>query len=569
LLIVVPQLRFAQFNTDDYSQLAVLEGIEIHRGLSPLNLYGFVNGDPDLRSLQIAYGPTVWYADPTEKINFFRPLSSALVTATHSVAGLDPLPYAIHGLLWYLVAIASLGLLVRRVFLVPRGGRSHPAVYLALVIFAVSASNCSTVMWNAARWILVSTALGLAGLAAHMKWREDGWRPGLFLSVPAFGAALLAGEASIAVLAFLAAYELIGNPDPLRRRLTALLPTTSLVMVYLAYYKSMGWGSEGLQAYLDPLENPTAFISALPSKMLAMLGELFLGIGSAAWFFPERRMQTVLAGLAAILFFGALLYPLLKRAPRTQRRRIVWIIVGTLGALLPLAARMPNPHILMIPLVGSSSLVAFIVYYSFRRARRKPGVQTGLGFLASLVFVFILLVRPPFAWFEFGRGWQEAHERLVQFHSRGVVSEIQPHQKAVFMNFNSWDLEFHGYYYRQVARLPMPEAWWHLSRSSLRHRYHRTALDTLEMELIDGGIQVASTGMSKGDVRRLPGLEITILEFDQAGIHRVRFKFEKPLTDPLYRFMAWRGDSLEVVDLPQVGESVSINPNRTIKVSGS
>jgi hypothetical protein len=79
------------------------------------------------------------------------------------------------------------------------------------------------------------------------------------------------------------------------------------------------------------------------------------------------------------------------------------------------------------------------------------------------------------------------------------------------------------------------------------------------MELIDGGIQVASTGMSKGDIRRLPGLEITILEFDQAGIHRVRFKFEKPLTDPLYRFMAWRGDSLEVVDLPQVGESVSIN----------
>jgi hypothetical protein len=564
LLVVVPQLRFAQFSADDYTHLAVLEGIEIHRGMGPLNLYSFFNGDPDLMAERISVGPTAWTADPSQTIKFFRPLSSALLTLNHEIAGLDPLGYAIHGLLWYVVVIVLVSGLVLRVFPEPRGARFHPAVYLVMVMFALSSSNCSTVLWSAAQWILVSTSLGLAALIAHLKWREQGWTPGLYLSLIAMSAALLAGEAALALLAFLAAYELFGSSDPLKKRVIALTPATLLVLVYVAYYKAMGHGSTGLAAYRDPLENPAAYFTALPSKMLAMSGELFLGVQSSAWFFPGQRTRTVLSGVAAVVLVGTLLYPIWKRSPRRQRRRIVWMITGILGSLFPLASRMPNPHILLAPLVGSTVLVGFILNYSWRYAKRRPSLLNVLRLLAGLAFVYLLVIRPPLAWLAFGQQWQSRHERLEQFHSQPILKDLRPHQRAVFLNFRSWDLEFHGYYYRKVHDLPMPEAWWHLSRSSLQHRYHRTAPDTLEMEVIGGSLGVPTTTggdsrFDKGDGHQLPGLRITILDAHQGGVTRVEFRFDRPLTDDTYRFMAWRDNSLESVDLPPVGESLLVN----------
>ena len=156
LLVAFPQLRYAEFNTDDYSQLAVLESIEIHRGMDPLHLYGFLNGDPELVAQRMAEGPTAWYSDPSATIRFFRPLSSVLMALNHRAAGLEPIGYAIHSLLWYLLLIVLVGVLYSRIFPRASGGRSHPGIYLALVMFGISSSNCSLVMWSATRWILIS-----------------------------------------------------------------------------------------------------------------------------------------------------------------------------------------------------------------------------------------------------------------------------------------------------------------------------------------------------------------------------------------------------------------------------
>ena len=558
LSVALPQLRFAEFNSDDYSHLAVLEGIEIHRGMDPLHLYGFLDGSRDLVARRMAEGPTAWYADPSATIRFFRPLSSALMTLNHRIAGLEPLGYAIHSLLWYLLLIVLVGLLYRRVFPTPSVGGSHPGIYLALVMFALSSSNCSLVMWSATRWILISATLGLAGLTAHLKWREEGWMPGLPLSLLAFSAALLAGEAALSVLAFLAAYELVGNARPLKQRLTALLPPGLLAAGYLLFYKAMGYGSTAVPAYLDPLENPAGFLFALPTKVAAMLGELFLGIPSAPWFFPAMRSGRVIAGLAAAALATLFIYPSWQSSPRRQRRRVLWMVAGMLGSLLPLAARAPNPHILLIPFVGGAFLVSFAGGYWWRRARERLDARSGLGALAGLGFVFALLVRPPFVWFGFGPGWQQAHDQLEQFHTQSIVSDVQPGQKAVFLNFNSWALEFHGYYYRKVMGLPVPDAWWHLSRSPLEQRYRRTAANTLELEVISGGL-VGPALSSQGDVHSLPGLEITILETGSAGVTRVRFEFDHELTHSDYRFLAWRGGTLESAEIPAVGGTLVVN----------
>jgi hypothetical protein len=558
LIIAVPQLRFAEFNTDDYSQLAVLEGLEIHRGMDSLHLYGFLDGSPDLVARRMAEGPTPWYSDPSATIRFFRPLSSALMTLNHRIAGLEPIGYAIHSLLWYLLLIVLVGLLYRRIFPTPSGGGSHPGVYLALVMFAVSSSNCTLVMWSATRWILISATLGLAGLMAHLRWREEGWTPGLPLSLLACSAAFLAGEASLSVLAYVAAYELVGSAQPLKQRVTALLPPGLLAAGYLLFYKGMSYGSTGVQAYLDPFENPAGFLFALPTKVAAMLGELFLGIPSAPWFFPAMRSGRVMAGMAAAALVTLFIYPAWQRSAVLQRRRVVWMVVGMLGSLLPLAARAPNPHILLIPFVGGAFLVSFAGHYWWRRARERLDAHSGLAALAGLGFVFALLIRPPFVWFGFGPGWQQAHDQLEQFHTQSIVRDVLPGQKAVFLNFNSWALEFHGYYYRKVMGLPVPDAWWHLSRSPLEHRYRRTRANTLELEVMNGGL-VAPLSSREGDVRSLPGLEITILEMGPQGITRVRFEFDHELTHSAYRFMAWQEGALESAEIPAVGGTLVVN----------
>jgi hypothetical protein len=39
----------------------------------------------------------------------------------------------------------------------------------------------------------------------------------------------------------------------------------------------------------------------------------------------------------------------------------------------------------------------------------------------------------------------------------------------------------------------------------------------------------------------------------------VEFKFAHSLTDDAYRFVVWREGSLEMVALPPVGESITVN----------
>ena len=557
LLVVVPQLHRSQFRDDDYVQLTVLAGKVAYPWMGPFNLYGFVSGNPDHFSMHIDKGPALWSMDSATKVNFLRPLSSALTALNYKISGLNPLGYTVHSLLWYLFAIFFLGIILLRVFPRPRGGRYHPAVYIVLVMFAVSSSHFPTVFWNASRWILVSLTFGLAGLAAHLKWREENWRPGRCLSLLAFILALFAGEASLSVLAFLAAYELFDRSDPFRKRLTALFPGAFMVVVYLTVYTALGCGTAGIEAYLDPFNDTAAFLTALPSKFSAMFGELFLGAQSSRWYFPQLRTGVVVSGAAAVVLVGFLLFPLWKRSYPRRRRRINWMVTGMLGSLIPLASRTPNPHVLIIPFIGGSVLVGFILFYWWRRIKRKINIFNGLALLACAALVYILLIRPPFNWFGASEEWQTAHERLEQFHNQPVLEELRPDQKIIFLNFSNWSFEFHGYYYRKLYDLPMPDAWWRLTSSAVPPRYHRTADNKLEMEIV---LSRSFQLPKKGSVVRLPGLRVTVLAVEIGGTARVEFEFDRSLDDDTYCFLVWREGRLHRIEPPRVGQPFPLYP---------
>ena len=81
---------------------------------------------------------------------------------------------------------------------------------LALLVFTLDSSHTWPVAWIANRNALVAAVPALLGLVAHLRWREQGWRPGLPLSMLGLGVGLLGGEAALGVFAYVGAYELVG-----------------------------------------------------------------------------------------------------------------------------------------------------------------------------------------------------------------------------------------------------------------------------------------------------------------------------------------------------------------------
>jgi len=577
-LVIVPQQNIYQFDGTDCMHIGVLEGLWDYPGMGPFNLYNFADGNPERMSAILSEGHYPWFTNLHWKISFCRHLPSALIALNHKICGLKPLGYTIHSLLWYMALISILGLLVRRIVPGWHGKLSHPVTYLTLILFAFSTSHMLMLFYGAARWLLIAAALALAGLLAHLKWREQGWKPGRYLSLIAFFLALLSGEAALAVLAYLAAYELFGSQEPFKKRIKALLPTAGLVFVYLIFYRVMGYGTGGQDLYINPMTDPIAFITALPTRLASMLAEMFfriitlIGINPIV---PSMGWITILAGAAALVIVGLLFYPVWSKASVDQRRKFRWLIIGTIAAMFPLASGYPCPRVSLIPFIGGSVLLAFILHHWWHKLSQKRNIRQNLksptawiGGLIIIVLFFLHLVISPYLWFAGPREFKEYLDNRETFNRNNpVLNEFLPHQEAIYLNSSeSIDVTNDIYYYRKINRLPLPGTWWQLSFSSQKQRYIRTAEDKLELELIDGSmfdhypslsvLRSSKTPLKKGEVIKLSDLQITILEVNENGPTRIEFKFDRSLDDERYRFFKFQDGALHTVPPPAVGQRI-------------
>lgn len=569
LLVIAPQLRIYQFLGTDCIHVGVLEGRLDYPGLGPFALYQFSDGTPQWNAELVSKGLWPWFINPYWKINFCRHLPSALTALNHQLCGLHPTGYVIHSLLWYIALVVLLGLLASRL---AAGWAGRSVALLTMVIFAVSMSHAEVIFYCATRWMLMAAVFALLALLAHMSWREQGWKPGRFLSIAAIVLALLCGEAALAALAFLAAYELFGRSDPFKRRITALLPAVGLVVVYLIIYRIVGYGTGGQGLYLNPFNDPGAFIVGLPMKMVSILGDMFFGALSLFGINPMNPAQRLLAlggGAAALIIIALLFLPVWLKAEPGQRRGFNWIMVGTVAAMLPLASAYPCGRAAMIPFIGGSMLLAFILVYWAKRLRKN--LKSPLAWLAGLFCLGLFLlnvVYTPYRWFADAAIAKKYLDMEAASHKETVLNDIQPHQEAIFLNNDPYvDWVYSGYLYRKVNGLPMPAKWWQLSYSNQKHRWLRTAEDTLELEIPMTnpfetydvyGMYVPGTVLEKGHVTRLSGLEVTVLDIDEKGMVRIAFKFAHSLDDDRYRFYKFREDKLHQVEPPGIGQSISL-----------
>lgn len=379
IALSLPALRVGLFG-DDFFQRLALEGGPLELSLGPASLYDFTGTTPTAQIVAKGYFP--WQAHPDLVLRFFRPLSSLSITLDQLLFGRAALPGHLVNLLWFAAFVTVAIVLLRRLLSPARAG-------LAAVLFAAAGGHTWNLAWVASRHMLIVGVFAGLSIWLHLRARDPksgeriipGWAALLALML-----AMLAGEASLGAIAFIASYEIFGRQDALRGRIAAAAPAVLLGLGYLILYGLLGFGTAHSGLYVSPFHQPQAYAKAVVERVPFFLGELAGSIPSTLWSVAAeaRPVFTTLGLLLATVVATLLCFAPLTRA---ERRRMSWIGIATVVSLLPQAGGTPDGRLLVIPMLGSVALLATAIEANWNASGvpiRRFAVRTILGVLMFL-----------------------------------------------------------------------------------------------------------------------------------------------------------------------------------------
>ena len=556
VLVSLPSLTVGLLLDDLLHRLILAGQLREFGDWGPLTLYEFVGTARTPPAGLRESGLLPWWTSDVLSVRFFRPLTSALLTLDARLFGEAALPAHLHSLAWFLGMVAVVGALHRR--LLPA-----PMAAVATVAYAVAAAHLMPVAWIAARHPLVSGVLGLLALAAWLRAREDGWKPGRPLSVALMAVALLAGEPALSAVALMGAYELFGRREGWRRAVRALLPFGVLVGAYLGFYVARGHGARGSASYLDPTSGPGAFVATVAQRILILLGELVAATPSDAaaavsFLHPAFAAWGALVTTGALLLLRALWGLLSERERHTLR----WLLPGGLLAAVPGAVGVIGGRVLMVPLLAGSALVAVLLVRG-QEAARAPGrtrVPRGVLRLAVIGLVLGHFVTGPMFRMAVGVGlgqiaeaqWRIAREAPPCEGTRVGVAAADPSVAT----------------YAPAAMMLLgraPRRFRLLSAAPHDHYLERTSLTALDLVVRTDARKAGFWELvyrdrppAPGTEVRMEGLNVTVRESSDAGPMRVHFDFDRPLESPELCFVTWRDGALHPLSLPPPGGGVPV-----------
>jgi len=552
-LIMVPTL-FAGFFFDDYVHLLTLRGEETVA--APFDLFCFARGNADTLYPFLNSGPYPWYTLPDLKLHFFRPLSSATMVLDHTLFGETAFLYHVHSLLWYVLLVWGVLLLYRRCM---------PAALASLccLLYLVDDGHLIPALWWSNRNAIVAAAPALFGLVAHLRWREEHWRPGLPLSLLGYGLGLLGGETALGIFGYLIAYELLCPTTPWYNRVRALAPAGLLSVAYLLVYKWADFGVRGSGVYLDPIAEWRTYLAAAPSRMTELLGIQFFSLPSELSV-VSNALGTLLvaAALMLTLLLGAGLVYLWKSFEPAERRLLLWMGLGSFIATLPVLATFPSGRLLLLPSIGGSVWIGLFIRKGFLATQEH---RARLVRLLAGVFIILHLAIAPLHWL----GASVAIPTIIHA-SEDAFREIEidpvttPTQRVITLFAADPYTGFYPLVMRQYLGYPNPRSWQTLSLAPFDHEITRTGPNQFEVQVLGG--ELLSTPFERlmrsehypyqpGEVVSLQGFTITILETGVWGPSRFRLTMDGPLESPDYVFLAWQAGRLSPIDWPAIGKS--------------
>lgn len=566
-------------STDDYvQQLRLGHNPGALRGFdpAPLDLFTFASGAPAQRRALMDEGVFSWWTPPGFRLAFWRPLSAATHVLDDALWPHSPALAHLHSVAWFALLLVVVGALYRRLWagLYPRAVTRWLAG-LALLLYALDDAHGPTVGFLANRNALVAAVFSFAALLAHDRWRRAAWRPGAALGPLLFGAGLLAGESSLAILAYLGAYVLLLDPAPtLWRRARATAAWAAVAVAWYAAYKLQGYGTLGSGVYLDPAANPAAYASAAATRVpVLLLGQQALPWSDLWLLWPPDIAHFVLSLAVSVLLTGLwLLWPVLRR----DRVVAFWALGGFVAAL-PIAATFPADRLLIFVGVGGMGQVAAVLALVFTRGERgfprrftwtdqKPWWQLNMATTALALVTIHLLISPIMLPIR-------ARTMATVDDSQALLDDLVPRtpdvaaQDLVVVSAPTDGLVSYLPIRRAAQGTPRPAHLRLLSTGLAAADVRRPNARTLIISRPAGFLETepermlraASLPFTTGERVEVPGLAVDVLAVTEDGRPRdVRFSFDHALDDPRYRWVAWQGISFAPWTPPAVGAEATL-----------
>lgn len=543
--------------------------------MSPTIFHGFIIDDPmilsiieeryperphafDVYSVLLHQWELFWWTKPDIELKFFRPFGSALVRLDHALFGRWAPGWHLHSLLWMVLFLVVVSAFYRR--LDPRLG------LWVLPIVALDESFALTAGWISNRHALVAMTFGVVALWAHLRWREEGWRPGPAVAGFFYVASLLTAESGLAALAYAAAYELFAGKGDWRRRAVGLVLPLTIGLLYLAWYRTLDYGFHGgAGMYIDPGADPILFAQEASGRIPALLAGGILGAPPDLWIESDKRPILVGIGIFGVLILLGTLRAGWSSIPEVWRRHLCWLLPGALLSCIPLVATFPSHRQTVGPMLGIAPAVMLLlylirqVYWPAGSWRRWAGASLGVvlllvhGLLAPLMQIVI------------PRGLQSMREGLAR--NLEGITQWDPalgFDEVVALQSPDGMTMFYGPVLLDEKYGTRRGHWTVLSAAPFDHRWTRTSENALELELLNGEMLTTFPenhwpvleGQVPGLQLAFRGVEIQILEMGQYGPKKVAFTLPRSLDDPHLLLLVWVEKRFERFVPPKVGESV-------------
>jgi hypothetical protein len=545
------------FFVDDYVHILSIEGKVPMT--TKYDLFAFATGEPGAIEKNMGFIPFPWFTDLNAKLHFFRPLSSATMVLDHALFGRNAVGYHLHSTLWYIAFVAACWLVFKRAL--------PPLVAgVAIVLFALDFGHLFATAWWSNRNALVAAVPALFGLWAHMRWREDGWKPGLPISIVGYALGLLGGETALALFGYVGAYELFGRRDPLARRIGALVPGALVGVVYLINYKLGHFGTSGSGVYIDPTSDPLRYLLHAPERIFMLIGAQFflvpveLPVGNQALFWP-----IVLVSVAATALVAWLAQHAWKELDEDVHRNLRWLVIGALLSCAPVLSTFASARLLLVPSIGAIALLAVILLHL--RAHAPRGVLRALYIVLIVLHVGVAAV----AWPGLSLAVARIDAVMRGTFARSEIDSPKVSEEILIVPVAPDPmLAMYTVILREYEGRPRAKAWLALSMAQCTHTLARTAENRIELTLVEGEylkalfeqlVRDPKEAFHVGQRIELPQMTVEILGMGTIGPNRVAFEFPGDLDEAPYVFMLWKENRLARTTPPAVGDSIEIPRN--------
>lgn len=552
VVLTLPSLGAGMFLDDLFVRLVAIQPESLPVDLPPsLDTFCFIKGDSKYISDAIDFGLFPWWVNQEVKGCFWRPLASLTHIVDHRLWPDRVWLMHLQSLAWFGALVLAAALVFRRFM------GATPAAGLAALLFAVDDAHSIPVSWLANRNSLMACLFGLLALHLHHSWRKEGARAKGIAASVMFLAALFSAEAGISAMAYIAAYALVFESGPLKKRLLSLAPYAVAIIAWRSIWSALGYGVSGIPLYTDPLSAPMAFIQRLFIGLPQMITGQFA--------LPAPEVQVLAMALwgwtwfisAAIAALFVLLFLPMMRADRTAR----FFGLGALFALVPACTTIAQGRNLLFVGIGAFGLLSLWLTNRPRSTAWSRSITKIFAVLLITIHLILTpLALPMLSLYPIGEAakWQAlfALPDMDEIAGRDII--IVNHPAPFNMVHYLGD--------RAVKGEPLPAHAWTLSQGFTHITLKRTTMRQLHLRASHGipdhfarFVFTVSEPVKAGKEMIMQGLSVRVVKTDDRGLPiEAVYTFDHPLEDSSLRWFHWSGGAFVPFTPPAVGESVDI-----------